>query len=94
MQDIQHEETGRRGAFYLEQDGKRIAELTYSRAGDALIVVDHTEVEPGLRGKGVARMLLTAAVTWARENHVRIKPTCSYAVAQFARDPSIHDVID
>ena len=93
MGNIEHQETGKRGAFFIEQDGKRIAELTYSRASDALIVVDHTEVEPNLRGQGVARALLVTAVNWARENHVKVKPTCSFAVAQFARDQSIRDVL-
>ncbi len=93
MEKIQHQETAHRGVFYIEQDGKRIAELTYARASDALIVVDHTEVEPGLRGQGVARALLVTAVNWARENHIKVKPTCSFAVTQFARDQSIRDVL-
>ena len=90
---ITHEDTGHRGAFFVEQDGKRVAELTYARASDSLIIIDHTEVEPGLRGQGLARTLLTAAVNWARASHIRIKPVCSYAVAQFARDQSIRDVL-
>ncbi len=66
MGNIEHQETGKRGAFFIEQDGKRIAELTYARASEALIVVDHTEVEPNLRGQGVSRALLVATVKWAR----------------------------
>ena len=93
MGKIEHQEAGKRGAFFIEQDGKRIAELTYARASEALIIVDHTEVEPNLRGQGVARALLVTAVNWARENHVKVKPTCSFAVAQFARDQSIRDVL-
>jgi uncharacterized protein len=90
---IEHEEGANRGAFFIEQDGKRIAELTYGRASDSLIIIDHTEVEPVLRGQGLARTLLAAAVNWARENHIKVKPTCPYAVAQFARDQSIRDVL-
>jgi uncharacterized protein len=90
---IEHTWTSQRGIFFIEQDGKRLAELTYARANDLLIIVDHTEVDPDLRGKGIARKLLAAAVNWARENHIRIKPTCSFAVAQFARDQSIRDVL-
>ena len=93
MGNIEHQEAGKRGAFFIEQGGKRIAELTYARASDTLILVDHTEVEPNLRGQGVARALLVTAVNWARENHVKVKPTCSFAVAQFARDQSIRDVL-
>lgn len=91
--NIEHTETGQRGVFFIEQDGKRIAELTYRRASDSLIIIDHTEVEPSLRGQGLARSLLAAAVNWARESHIKVKPACTYAVAQFARDQSIRDVL-
>ena len=68
---IAHEESDRRGAFYI----------------------DHTEVAPSLGGKGVARKLLDATVTWARQTHTKLRATCPYASAQFARDPSIRDVL-
>ena len=32
-----------RGRFSLERDGRPVGEMTYSRAGDDLIIVDHTE---------------------------------------------------
>jgi uncharacterized protein len=89
---IQHEERGQHGVFFLLRDGQRIGEMTYRRESPSLAIIDHTEVAPGLRGKGFARKLLDAAVKWARENQVRLGATCSYAVVQFARDPSLQDV--
>lgn len=89
-----HEESGHRGAFFVEQDGKRVAEMTYSRANASLVIIDHTEVAANLRGQGVGRRLLDAAVSWARETHTRIRTTCTFAGAQFAKDRSIRDVYD
>jgi len=91
---ITHEVHGPRGEFFIVRDGKRVAEMTYRRTGDSRIIIDHTEVDPGLRGHGVARSLLDAVVAWARQTHTTIGATCSYVVAQFARDPSIGDVAD
>ena len=91
--NIAHEETGHRGAFYMEQDGKRVAEMTYSRANPTLVIIDHTEVAASLSGQGVARKLLDATVAWARQTHTRLMATCPYASAQFAKDPSIRDVL-
>jgi predicted GNAT family acetyltransferase len=90
---IAHEESGHRGAFYYEQDGKRLAEMTYSRANAALVIIDHTEVDASLGGKGVGRQLLDAAVKWARATHTKVMATCPFAKAQFEKDPSIRDVL-
>jgi predicted GNAT family acetyltransferase len=90
---ISHEETGHRGAFYIEQDGTRVAEMTYSRANPSLVIIDHTEVDKSLGGQGIARKLLDAAVAWARATNTKVMATCPYASAQFAKDPSIRDVL-
>jgi len=90
---ISHSEHGSRGAFFIEAKGRRIAELTYGRTSAAVANIDHTEVADSLRGQGVARQLLDAAVRWARENHVQLSATCSYAAAQFVKDPSLRDVL-
>lgn len=90
---IQQAEHGNRGAFFIERQGRRVAELTYSRRSASLVNIDHTEVDPSLRGQGVARLLLDAAVRWARETQTRFTTTCPYATVTFARDPSIRDVL-
>lgn len=90
---IEHEEEGGRGAFFIEREGIRLAQMTYSRAGDDLIIIDHTEVNEKLQGLGVARRLLDTAVAWARTTKTRVIATCPYAKAQFDKDPSIRDVL-
>jgi predicted GNAT family acetyltransferase len=91
--DMTHTEHDHRGAFFVEQDGTRVAEMTYSRASPTLVIIDHTEVAASLAGQGVGRRLLDAAVRWARETDTKIIATCPYASVQFARDPSIRDVL-
>ncbi len=90
---ITHEEYVTRGAFFIEKHGRRIAELTYGHARAGLVNIDHTEVDASLRGQGVARLLLDAAVRWARATHTKVTTTCPYATVQFARDPTIRDVL-
>lgn len=90
---VTHEEQGNRGGFYIVRDGVCIAEMSYRRSTAAHIVIDHTEVSESLRGGGIARRLLDAAVAWARQSGTKITPRCSYAVVQFARDKSIGDVL-
>jgi len=91
---MQREQDGDRGSFYLERDGRRLAELIYATARDgAVAILVHTEVDPSLRGQGVARKLVQAAVKWARANHVRLVPVCPFAKAILAREESFADVL-
>jgi predicted GNAT family acetyltransferase len=89
---VQHSDQGERGEFFIERDGARVAEMTYRRLHVSGILIDHTEVDVSLRGGGVARQLLDAAVSWARRNHIKISATCSYVVVQLSRDKSLQDV--
>ena len=91
---IEHRESDGRGAFFLERDDARLAELTYSRAGDKLVIVDHTFVDEQLRGLGVARRLLDSTVAWARSTGTRVRATCPYALREFQTDASIRDVFE
>ncbi len=47
--DIQHEQTNSKGSFFASENGKRLAELTYSKAGSQLIIIDNTEVSEILK---------------------------------------------
>jgi predicted GNAT family acetyltransferase len=81
------------GAFYIEQDGKRLAEMTYSRGPDGkLAIIDHTEVDASLRGRGIPKKLVAAAVAWARAEKVRLLPLCPYARHVFDTTPDFNDV--
>ena len=89
---ITHERTDHRGAFVMESGGKRLAEMTYTMAGDKAII-DHTTVDDALRGTGAGRKLVEAAVQWARANKVKILPLCPFAKSVFDKTPAYADVL-
>lgn len=91
--DIQHIEHGSKGAFIIKENNERLAEMTYSKAGDSLIIIDHTEVSDALRGKGAGKQLVTAAVDYARANQLKILPLCPFAKAVFDKTPEFSDVL-
>ena len=90
---IEHQDDGTQGAFYLEENGRRLAEMTYRRTNATTVLVDHTEVDPSLSGQGVGRALLGALVEWARNTGTKVVPLCPFAKAQFGKDASIRDVL-
>ena len=93
MVEIEHEESDGRGAFFIAREGVHLADMTYTRLGESAVIVDHTEVDPALKGMGVGRKLLDALVAWARATQTKVTATCPYASAQFAKDESIRDVL-
>lgn len=89
---ITHERNGHKGAFVMNRDGKRLAEMTYSMAGTKAII-DHTTVDDALRGTGAGRKLVEAAVQWARAENLKIIPLCPYAKSVFDKTPAYADVL-
>ena len=92
--NIQRIEHGSKGAFIIKENNERLAEMTYSKAGDKLIIIDHTEVSDVLRGKGAGKQLVQAAVEYARTNQLKILPLCPFAKAVFDKTPEFTDVLN
>jgi predicted GNAT family acetyltransferase len=90
-EEISHSTTGSRGVFFLQRDGRRVGELTYTFAAGAALV-ESTYVEPPWRGGTIAPSLVEAAVRWARKENVKIVPLCSYVRSVFSRKPEYGDV--
>lgn len=89
---IGHERSGHKGAFVWTQDGKRLAEMTYSVAGSR-VIIDHTRVDELLRGKNVGAQLVRAAVEWARAENLKLLPLCPFAKSVFGKTPAYADVL-
>jgi predicted GNAT family acetyltransferase len=90
---IQHAEGAHGGAFYVDVDGERLAEMTYAKPSGGRAVIEHTKVDERLGGRGVGKRLVLAGVEWARATGTKLVPHCSYARAVLERDASLHDVL-
>ena len=90
--EIRHNFDGEYGEFYIEDNGARIAEMTYVKSGEGEITIDHTEVSPAMKGRGIAKKLVIAGIAHAREQKLKIVPVCSYVRAEFERNPEYADV--
>ena len=86
---IVHDQAERNGTFFIEREGRRVAELTYRMTGDTA-VVDHTWVDPKLRGGALAPSLVQAVVDWARRDNLKISPVCSYVRIVMDRAPEVY----
>ncbi|MCO6049982.1 N-acetyltransferase [Mesorhizobium sp. RP14(2022)] len=89
---VEHEANGAKGRYVIRHDGTE-AEMTYSRVGDRLLIIDHTGVPDALRGKGMGERMVRQAVEDARAGGYAIMPLCPFAKAQIARHPDWQDVL-
>jgi uncharacterized protein len=85
---LQLNEAGR-GAFVVEENGERLAEMVVAVMGSNLVIY-HTEVTDQLAGKGVAKQLLTEAVQYARDHEFKIIALCPFVYAQFNKYPDLY----
>ena len=89
---IEHEHAGHRGAFVWMEDGERLAVMSYTVAGSR-VIIDHTDVDDRLRGKGAGKQLVKSAVEWARADKVQLLPLCPFARSVFEKTPEYSDVL-
>ena len=89
------EETKGYFEFIDELNGKEdtVAYISYSKAGDDKIIIDHTDVRPDFKGQDLGRKLVHKAVEYARENTIKIFPICPFTASVFQKDESIRDVL-
>jgi predicted GNAT family acetyltransferase len=91
--NIKQNDNGKKGSFFIEMDDKTVAEMTYVWVGKERVIIDHTDVDPILKGKGVGKLLVSKAVEFAREKNIKIYPLCPFAKSVFDKTPEFSDVL-
>lgn len=75
---MQIKEENNRFALYNDEN-QEIGEMTWSDAGESMMIIDHTFVDPTYRGQKLAEKLVLAGVEKARKEHKKIIPLCPFA---------------
>lgn len=91
--EIKQKDNGEMGMFFVEISNEIVAEMVYSWRGKDRIVIEHTEVDSSLEGKGIGKQLIEKSVEYARKNNVKIIPLCPFAKAIFLKTTDFQDVL-
>jgi len=89
-----HQEELTKGEFYFDFEGKRLASMTYSKAGKDKIIIDHTFVDPTLKGQGVGYKLIESVVDFAKSKDLKIIPLCPFASSVFQKRPEYKELLN
>lgn len=84
ISDVVHCEV--KGCFTLDLGEAGQGVLEYERVNLRMVVV-HTEVSKSLRGRGVAAVLVEAALAEARRRGWQVEARCSYVARYLERHP-------
>ncbi len=76
-----------------QQDGQTLAEITFPDFEDGVVNIDHTFVDPVLRGQGVAGQLMQHTADSLRATARKAVATCSYAQKWFSQHPEQQDLL-
>lgn len=81
-----------RFALYND-DNEEIGEMTWSDAGEDIMIIDHTFVDPTYRGQKLAEKLVLSGVEKARRDNKKIMPLCPFAKKEFDTKAEYADVL-
>jgi len=87
--EVIHEKENERFVIYTE--GNEVY-VEYTMRGNK-IDLHHTYTHPALRGKGLAAHVVRAALEFAKENNLKVIPTCSYVQAFIAKNDEYKELV-
>ena len=79
--------------YLSNENGIKVAEVTFPSLPDGKVEINHTFVDPSLRGQGIAGQLMEAAAKHLRASGIQAVPTCSYAIRWFDQHPEYQDIL-
>ena len=79
--------------IYLDDKGNILGEVDYPYISSNVVDVNHTFVDISLRRKCIASLLLTYAFNYFKENNIKVKCSCSYAIKWINNHEDYQDLI-
>ncbi|MGE4321385.1 MAG: GNAT family N-acetyltransferase [Acholeplasmataceae bacterium] len=80
--------------YAKNEEGKTLALATFPPYNEDTVVINHTFVDPSLRGQGVAGELMQATVEHIKNQGLKVVATCAYAVVWFKRHHDFDDIVN
>lgn len=91
--EVRVDDVPERSRFEVTVDGQQAGYAEYSLRSDRM-VLPHTVVDNGYRGRGLAGRLAREALDSARARDLKVVPECSYIADYIAKHPEYADLAD
>lgn len=77
-----------------DENGKTLAVIDFPSVGENVVEITHTEVDPSLRGQGIAEKLTVSAAKKIQDSGKKAILTCSYAIRWFSRHKEFEGILN
>ena len=81
-----------RGRFEVRL-GDRVVGLASYHVDDGVMMLPHTEVDPGVSGRGIGSALVAGVLDAARERGWHVRPYCSFIRHYIQQHPDYLDLV-
>ena len=79
--------------FYVnDAEGRQVAEIVFVPTGEHLSIIEHTDVDPSLKGQGVGQLLVAKVVEKMRAENRKVIPLCPFARHEFDKTREYDDI--
>ena len=86
VRDIEHQRIA-----LIDENGKEVGKvMIFEEYG--IVTLNHTQLDPSLKGSGLGIKLIDEAVAYARENNFKINSLCAYGKKMLLRNQERYGV--
>lgn len=79
--------------FVLKEDENYLVHATFPIFEEGVVNIDHTFVDPSLRGQGVASEMMHEVMKYLKEKQMQVIATCPYAVVWLKKHKEYNDMV-
>lgn len=80
--------------YVKNEKGETTVLATFPFIKEGVVNVNHTYVDPSMRGQGVASLLMHEVYKHTKQLGYKVVATCPYAVVWFKRNKDYNDILD
>lgn len=73
--------------------GSQVSKLDYRMPDEDTIDLVHTEVPEDLAGQGIGSALVTTALNYAKDNDLKVIPSCPFVASYIERHPKWKELV-
>ena len=74
------------------KENQILGEIDYPKVDESTVNINHTYVDPSLRGQGVADKMMESVFKYLNDKNKKVICTCSYAIKWLEKHPEYQDM--